>query len=1127
MSRLSLSLLGPLKINLDNQPVVGFDSAKSKALLAYLADDPRRVHARSTLAGILWSERPESLALGNLRHVLANLRQVLRDPEMTRPILLVERESIALNLHSDCSIDTLTFRYLVSASQEKQNTTTSHISHLKAAASLYRGEFLETFPSGDSPQFEEWLMTRRSLYQSQYLDVLNQLAEAAISQGDINLAKDYARQQIELEPWSEEAHCQLMEALALEGKRCEALNQFEICCSALRKELNVAPSHSTLQLIDAIRNETIDEHRLKSSTRSKIPNPLSIFPYPVISPSADLIPQIEPDLKQLRAKYLAHLQHSYHVLDFKGIPQLSSMSSVLAIEDVYVPLLACPELPVGETWERQRLAGRDFDQHILPVGAISAIFRDKLSPPVRVEEAINQKNRLVILGDPGSGKTTMLKYLALTLAKNKDSPLPILIPLNAYARVISRHDCSLSSFLPEYYAGRSVDVASLGPLFENAISQGQAVILLDGLDEVHNGRAAVVNKVEDFAIDALKKGNKIVVTSRIVGYREAPLALENWAIYTLLDFDAESIQQFVTCWCQTFEKSIHGNTPQAHLAAEKECQELLEAIQSNPGVARLASNPLLLTILALIKRQGIELPRSRIKLYDCYLETLIEAWNKVRSLDKTPTNSSLDFEVTLDVLGPLALRLRQENPTFGLVSEHQLLDWSKEYYIGEQWGLKPGPAYQNAVQFLHKIRSYSNLLLERGEGQFGFIHLTFEEALAAYGLVSAGQVEFKHSLEIIQSHLTEPAWYETIRLALGVWGILHRQPLVAGEVLQAMLKMECEDKESCQNILMAGACLEDMGDAGTGRLAADEVISALRITMGNRSSTPATQRDAGFILGRLAAVSSIFFQSICPDLDDFISVKPGRFCFGGDSVQEFTVVDSKAFSIAKYPVTNLQYRRFIRADGYNQREFWSDEGWGWRIGKYDLTARHEYHELLIKRPPERRGEPYYWRDEKWNNPLAPVVGLSWFEAEAYCTWLTMSRNDNKVYRLPSEEEWERAARGENGREFAWGNDYDQDKFNTAAFWNRDDGYDWVKDINVSSTTIVNHFPDGRTPDGIFDICGNVWEWTASWFGDEQVNRVVRGTSWGDQRKKVRSAYRDWLTPVDYVNVIGFRVFSSG
>jgi formylglycine-generating enzyme required for sulfatase activity/DNA-binding SARP family transcriptional activator/energy-coupling factor transporter ATP-binding protein EcfA2 len=1113
MARLSLSLLGSFQIRLNSRPINGFDSAKSRALLAYLAEEPGRTHPRSTLASFFWPERPDGIALGNLRHVLANLRRVIKDPGSPSPFLLVERESIALNLHSECSVDTLTFRQLVSASLGHQHTSTSDINCLKAAASLYRGEFLDAFLPGESPHFEEWILSRREFYHSQFLDVLLQLAEAALSLGDTNQAKDYARRQLENEPWREEAHCQLMEALALEGKRCDALAQYALCCSALEKELNVGPSQATIQLYECIREETIVGGRYKQSTISTPPNLVSIFPYPVLPSRDDLPHPPEPDLEQMRADYLTHLQHSYHALDFKGIPHLSALTSVIALEDVYIPLLARPELPVGESWERRRLAGRDFDQHILPDEALSAIFRDKPSPPVRVEEALRQKSRLVILGDPGSGKTTMLKHLALSLARNKDAPLPILIPLNAYARALTRHDCNLNSFLPEHYAGRSVDVAALGPLFDDAICQGQAVILLDGLDEVHSGRAAVVDKVEEFAIDAVRKGNKIVVTSRIVGYREAPLAVNDWAIYTLLDFDTESIQQFVTCWCQSFEKSIHGDTPQAHLAAEKERRDLLEAIESNPGVARLASNPLLLTILAFIKRQGIELPRSRIKLYDRYLETLIEAWNKVRSLDKTPAGGSLDFEVTLDILGPLALRLRHENPTFGLVSEHQLLDWLKEYYVGEQWGLKPGPAYQNAVQFLHKIRRYSNMLIERGEGQFGFIHLTFEETLAAHGLVSAGQVEFHRSLELIQTHLTDPAWYETIRLALGVWGILHRQPLVAGEVLQAMLRMECDGKESCQNILMAGACLEDIGESGTGRLAANEVISALQTTMENRSLPPTTQRDAGFILGRLVAISPAFLHPICPDLDDFI-------------FPDYSVINSQSFRIAKYPVTNLQYRRFIDADGYSRKEFWSDEGWSWRFGQYDRIAKNEYLKLLKKRSLVRRGEPYYWHDAKWNNPLAPVVGVSWFEAEAYCCWLTMTRDDGEVYRLPTEEEWERAARGSEGREYAWGNDYDLDKFNSAAFWNRDDGNDWVKDTNVSSTTIVSQFPEGRTPDGIYDLTGNVWEWTASWYDDEKVKRVVRGASWGDQRKKVPCVYRDWLSPVDYVNVIGFRVFTS-
>jgi len=1127
MARLSLSLLGSFQVSLNNKPIEGFDSAKSRALLAYLAEEPGRTHSRSTLACFLWPERPEGIALGNLRHVIANLRQVFRDSETLSPFLIVERESIALNLHSECSVDTLTFRQLVSASLGHQHISAADMNCLKAAASLYRGEFLDSFSPGDSSHFEEWILNRREFYHSQFLDVLYQLAEVALSQGDTSRVKDYARQQLVSEPWREEAHCQLMEALALEGKRCEALAQYSLCCSTLEKELNVGPSQATLLLYECIRKETMAGGRYKRSTISTIPDSASQVPLPTLPTRVGPHLQEEPDLSRLRADYLAHLQHSHHALDFKGIPHLSTLTNVLALEDVYIPLLARPELPTGESWERRRLAGRDFDQHILPDEVVSPLFRDKPSPPVEVEDVLLQKSRLVVLGDPGSGKTTLLKHIALNLAKRINAPLPILIPLNAYARALSRNDYNLHNFLHEYYSGRALRVATLEPLFDHAIRHGQAVILLDGLDEVQNGCAGVVSKIEDFADEAVRAGNKIVVTSRIVGYRNAPLAVEDWALYTLLDFNAESIEQFAIRWCRAFEISIHGDNPEALLAADKERRSLLDAIESNSGVARLASNPLLLTILALLKRQGMELPRSRIKLYERYLETLIEAWNRARALDKTPGSDILDYGFTLDALGPLALRLHEENPTSGLVFEHQLLDWLKEYFMGEEWGLKPGPANQRAIQFINDVRQYSNLLLERGEGQFGFIHLTFEEALAAYGLVSAGQVDLQRSLAIIQSHLTDPAWFETIRLALGVWGILHRQPLVAGEVLRAMLKMDCGGAESNQNVLLAGACLEDEGELGSGSVAASEVIASLKNSVLNRTLPPASQRDAGFILGRLAANFPPLLQQIRPDLDDFIMIEPGEFRYGGAGHPEGAMIFSQPFRVARYPVTNLQYHRFLEAGGYARKEFWSYEGWNWRFGQYDQTAQIEYQDLLNKRSLARRGEPYYWHDTKWNNPLSPVIGITWFEAEAYCRWLTIMRDDGERYRLPSEEEWECAARGCEGRLYAWGNDYDLNKFNSAAFWNNDDGNDWVKDINVSSTTIVGQFPEGRTPDGIYDLTGNVWEWTASWYDEEQVHRVVRGASWGDQRKKVQCAYRDWLSPVDYVNVIGFRIFSSG
>ena len=114
------------------------------------------------------------------------------------------------------------------------------------------------------------------------------------------------------------------------------------------------------------------------------------------------------------------------------------------------------------------------------------------------------------------------------------------------------------------------------------------------------------------------------------------------------------------------------------------------------------------------------------------------------------------------------------------------------------------------------MRTYSNLLLERGQGRYGFMHLTFEETLAAIGLVERGQLDRKESLKIIQQHLTDPGWRETILLAVGVWGLLYHQRLVAGEVVRSILSMDCAD-ECLSELLIAGACLEDVGESGLGR----------------------------------------------------------------------------------------------------------------------------------------------------------------------------------------------------------------------------------------------------------------------------------------------------------------------
>ena len=235
---------------------------------------------------------------------------------------------------------------------------------------------------------------------------------------------------------------------------------------------------------------------------------------------------------------------------------------------------------------------------------------------------------------------------------------------------------------------------------------------------------------------------------------------------------------------------------------------------------------------------------------------------------------------------------------------------------------------------------------------------------------------------------------------------------------------------------------------------------------------------------------------IRPDLDDFVTIPAGVFQYGDPPKPNTSI--QQPFEIAKYPLTNLQFKRFVDDKGYEKQEFWSEEGWDWRTGKWDTKAEDYLKDWLKQRPPDQRNIPFFWNNRKWNNPLAPVVGVSWFEADAYCRWLS-TKLAGKMVRLPTEQEWERAARGIQGREYAWGNDFDRRLLNCAEFWaekeDLSDDKKWRNWLGSSgfqnaSTTLVGQFPEGATPEGICDLNGNVWEWTDSWWESEKVNRLL-------------------------------------
>jgi WD40 repeat protein/DNA-binding SARP family transcriptional activator len=247
MPHLSLALLGPFQASLDGQPATGFESNKVRALLAYLAVESARPHSRETLAGLLWPDYPDRSALSNLRSALANLRQAIGDPQADPPFLLITRDTIRFNTAGDHELDISALRDLPGQS----------VDSLEQAVAAYRGDFLEGFSLADSPAFEEWALVQREEIRIKVLEALHRLAEHDESRADYERTIIHARQALALEPWDEEAHRQVMRALALGGQRSLALAQYETCSRLLRQELGAEPAQETTALAEAIRSDTL------------------------------------------------------------------------------------------------------------------------------------------------------------------------------------------------------------------------------------------------------------------------------------------------------------------------------------------------------------------------------------------------------------------------------------------------------------------------------------------------------------------------------------------------------------------------------------------------------------------------------------------------------------------------------------------------------------------------------------------------------------------------------------------------------------------------------------------------------------------------------------------------------
>jgi formylglycine-generating enzyme required for sulfatase activity len=839
----------------------------------------------------------------------------------------------------------------------------------------------------------------------------------------------------------------------------------------------------------------------------------------------------------IETRYRDDLVRELRLHDFRGIVQMRR-DIRLPLADIYMELGL---LSLGDEEERRRAQER-----LLALREAERLAEEERRIQERVSDALARAGRLVILGEPGGGKTISLRFITLMLAYGYgaarlglDAPyIPLMARLADFARELEKTPAlSLDNFLLGVVEQVYASHLRLSEYLRLALEEGACMVLLDGLDEVGGDplrggslRTLVVKRVQAFADRWCADGrpNRVVVTSRIEGYWDE--ALHGFTHVQLSPLSPpDEVREFLLRWYTAHERA-HDDTLSPEIAqvrAEERVAELLPRVLEWPSVRRLATNPLLLTILALIHENVGKLPNRRIKLYEIAAQTLIESWRQTQTDMPSELLAELGEETVIRVMAPLAYWLHQEHPG-GTAS---LPEWqarllavlSEEGYSAEAGDI--------AGRFLHHARYEAGLLAERGLGQFGFFHLTFEEYLAARQIARQRAEERR---EILKAHWEDPRWQEVILLAAGQLGIAEARRDDVSDFLEDLLKMEPLDPaDAGRQAVLAGRSLADIGPRSVTNQTRRWILEALRHTMQDLDPETERPRDPSHVPIRTRYAAGEVLDELgwlAPHLNAWVPC-PGCAGDGGDLM------------VMKYPLTNAQYQRFIQAGGYDNPAYWGGResaGWRWRVEDHNVDWRGQVPVT----------EPEYWHDPRFGagRPGYPVVGISWYEAAAYAAWLTDLLRDARAgddpsagsemdaadralmadlletgaaqVRLLSEGEWRAVAGGTGDRDrYAWDPPGGPVTSDEAAILSRAN----TREARLDGTSPVAMYPLGASqPFGLMDLAGNVWEWTETIEGSA---RVVVGGSWFGYRGNARVAARSLYDPGYSLSDVGGRLAS--
>lgn len=767
-----------------------------------------------------------------------------------------------------------------------------------------------------------------------------------------------------------------------------------------------------------------------------------------------------------------------------------------------------------------------------------------------IEDLLSTKkyNRHLIIGTLGNGKTCLLNNIVSQVAEyylygKETSSLIVKAFKDKYVTYMSLKEFTQSNehrlfenfILNEWIIDKLKKVCNVSEKkdvdeYFTSVSANGIVLIVDGLDEINvEDRKDLLKILNSFS----ENPDNIVITT----IRKEVLVEDSWMSeissyqqITLADFNRDQIRKFVYKW-----KKYVTNVNDEMI----EVDTIVKIIFDNCYLKELATNPLFLTLMMLISEEEGEFPKSRTRVYEEAVRLILGRWNE----------NSFESKAEIPQIRE-ALELAAFNGMENLIGQSKRSGDVSAFITDSFAKIFPD---KKVAEYIKTVSEKTGIIVQIENKKYSFALQSFMEYFA--GSFISKRLDIANFIDGHKNKLI--LWQEVIvfsitRMAMERLGM-------ATAVLYKLVKNDFQSKNKIEpeKVLIAGIITQELSSESDNceiEIFNKRIKSWLRHYVCDKSIPYRLRFEIGNVLGRLGddrvgvGLRKIDGKNY-PDIK-WIFIPGGISEFGSPEghINKVHFENICDYFISMYPITNKQFEPFL-THGYSRKKYWTNEGWAWVNGQDQIYFRNEaseryteerkkqYEIWLNNRGIEKRKEPFWWQDYPWNIANRPVVGITWYEAVAYCNWLNVEcrrqlveiLDDNEIVDaqicLPTLEEWEKAARGPKCTKYPWGKSLDYKRLR---------GNFDICDLN--ETSAVGIFTEGKSGYGLYDVAGNVYEWISTgvvqigkekWKRESedlegQYERLVKGGSWNMEYDRAKSAYDEWDYPLIFDQNTGFR-----